>query len=246
MLLLSTDWIRNVFNELLFLYNLSRRQCLVLSMWAKPGTSVGPPVLLPYVACFMLWLISLLLKSKFVSLFMCDAGCLCFTVCFSKLKHSKIVFDWKEEKWYVSISAIWRGNSRKDLTRKVTLWKWGLIFLCIFLYDLLKQCFAYWKGFNIRLSGQDVGRGTFSQRHAMLVCQETDDTYIPLNHMSPDQKGFLEVGSVVRETIFLKLCWRRAYFKAAEVCVCSLTIPRYGGLKSTWVKERLAKGRLLV
>nr|XP_021386731.2 probable 2-oxoglutarate dehydrogenase E1 component DHKTD1, mitochondrial [Lonchura striata domestica] len=51
------------------------------------------------------------------------------------------------------------------------------------------------QGFNIRLSGQDVGRGTFSQRHAMLVCQETDDTYIPLNHMSPDQKGFLEVSN---------------------------------------------------
>uniref|UniRef100_A0A8B9QST9 2-oxoadipate dehydrogenase complex component E1 n=1 Tax=Anas platyrhynchos TaxID=8839 RepID=A0A8B9QST9_ANAPL len=51
------------------------------------------------------------------------------------------------------------------------------------------------QGFNVRLSGQDVGRGTFSQRHAMLVCQETDDTYIPLNHMSPDQKGFLEVSN---------------------------------------------------
>ncbi|XP_077194045.1 2-oxoadipate dehydrogenase complex component E1 isoform X1 [Paroedura picta] len=51
------------------------------------------------------------------------------------------------------------------------------------------------QGFNVRLSGQDVGRGTFSQRHAMLVCQETGDTYIPLNHMSPDQKGFLEVSN---------------------------------------------------
>ncbi|KAL8222389.1 UNVERIFIED_CONTAM: putative 2-oxoglutarate dehydrogenase E1 component DHKTD1, mitochondrial [Gekko kuhli] len=51
------------------------------------------------------------------------------------------------------------------------------------------------QGFNVRLSGQDVGRGTFSQRHAMLVCQETGETYIPLNHMSPDQKGFLEVSN---------------------------------------------------
>uniref|UniRef100_A0A2K6T6U7 2-oxoadipate dehydrogenase complex component E1 n=1 Tax=Saimiri boliviensis boliviensis TaxID=39432 RepID=A0A2K6T6U7_SAIBB len=49
------------------------------------------------------------------------------------------------------------------------------------------------QGFNVRLSGQDVGRGTFSQRHAMVVCQETDDTYIPLNHMDPNQRGFLEV-----------------------------------------------------
>ncbi|XP_072811092.1 2-oxoadipate dehydrogenase complex component E1 isoform X2 [Vicugna pacos] len=51
------------------------------------------------------------------------------------------------------------------------------------------------EGFNVRLSGQDVGRGTFSQRHAMVVCQETDDTYIPLNHMDPNQKGFLEVSN---------------------------------------------------
>ncbi|KAF7669870.1 hypothetical protein LDENG_00128660 [Lucifuga dentata] len=49
------------------------------------------------------------------------------------------------------------------------------------------------QGFNIRLSGQDVGRGTFSQRHTMVVCQQTNDMYIPLNHISPQQKGFLEV-----------------------------------------------------
>lgn len=48
-------------------------------------------------------------------------------------------------------------------------------------------------GFNIRISGQDVGRGTFSQRHAMVVCQDTNDMYIPLNHVSPQQTGFLEV-----------------------------------------------------
>ncbi|XP_051916561.1 2-oxoadipate dehydrogenase complex component E1-like isoform X2 [Hippocampus zosterae] len=49
------------------------------------------------------------------------------------------------------------------------------------------------QGFDIRLSGQDVGRGTFSQRHAMLVCQDSDDTFVPLNHISPQQTGFLEV-----------------------------------------------------
>lgn len=49
------------------------------------------------------------------------------------------------------------------------------------------------QGFSIRISGQDVGRGTFSQRHAMVVCQDTNDMYIPLNHIDPSQKGFLEV-----------------------------------------------------
>uniref|UniRef100_A0AAY4BQV2 2-oxoadipate dehydrogenase complex component E1 n=1 Tax=Denticeps clupeoides TaxID=299321 RepID=A0AAY4BQV2_9TELE len=49
------------------------------------------------------------------------------------------------------------------------------------------------QGFNVRISGQDVGRGTFSQRHAMVVCQESNDMYVPLNHMDAEQKGFLEV-----------------------------------------------------
>ncbi|KAL7857645.1 hypothetical protein AOLI_G00177470 [Acnodon oligacanthus] len=49
------------------------------------------------------------------------------------------------------------------------------------------------QGFNIRISGQDVGRGTFSQRHAMVVCQETDEIYIPLNNIDPQQKCYLEV-----------------------------------------------------
>ena len=48
-------------------------------------------------------------------------------------------------------------------------------------------------GHNVRISGQDVGRGTFSHRHVMVVCQESDNMYIPLNHMYTDQSSFLEV-----------------------------------------------------
>lgn len=49
------------------------------------------------------------------------------------------------------------------------------------------------QGFRVRLSGQDVGRGTFSHRHVMVVCQESENAFIPLNHISPDQSAFLEV-----------------------------------------------------
>mgnify|MGYP001233363807 CR=1 FL=1 len=37
------------------------------------------------------------------------------------------------------------------------------------------------EGFSVRLSGQDSGRGTFSQRHAVLRNQENHDRFIPLN-----------------------------------------------------------------
>ncbi|KAK7103395.1 2-oxoadipate dehydrogenase complex component E1-like [Littorina saxatilis] len=61
-----------------------------------------------------------------------------------------------------------------------------------------------YQGVHVRISGQDVGRGTFSQRHAMLVDQQTDDIRIPLNHMMDTQQGFLEVAhSVLSEEAVL-------------------------------------------
>jgi hypothetical protein len=39
----------------------------------------------------------------------------------------------------------------------------------------------------VRLSGQDVGRGTFSHRHVALTDQKTNERVIPLNLMSSDQ-----------------------------------------------------------
>ncbi len=37
------------------------------------------------------------------------------------------------------------------------------------------------EGYNVRLSGQDSGRGTFSQRHAEWVDQQTEEKYVPLD-----------------------------------------------------------------
>ena len=37
------------------------------------------------------------------------------------------------------------------------------------------------QGIDVRISGQGVGRGTFSHRHAMLVDQKTEGVIVPLN-----------------------------------------------------------------
>jgi 2-oxoglutarate dehydrogenase E1 component len=55
------------------------------------------------------------------------------------------------------------------------------------------------EGFPVRLSGQDCGRGTFSQRHAILYDQETEERYIPLNHLDPEQAPFEAVDSFLSE-----------------------------------------------
>ena len=40
------------------------------------------------------------------------------------------------------------------------------------------------EGFNVRISGEDVERGTFSHRHAVVKTEDTEEEYIPLRHIS--------------------------------------------------------------
>lgn len=50
-------------------------------------------------------------------------------------------------------------------------------------------------GCDVRIAGQDVGRGTFSHRHAMLVDQKTEGVIVPLNHAMSRATGKLELAN---------------------------------------------------
>ncbi|GES81362.1 2-oxoglutarate dehydrogenase complex E1 component mitochondrial precursor [Rhizophagus clarus] len=52
---------------------------------------------------------------------------------------------------------------------------------------------------HVRLSGQDVERGTFSQRHAVLHDQVNETQYVPLNDLRPDQAKFSVCNSSLSE-----------------------------------------------
>jgi 2-oxoglutarate dehydrogenase E1 component len=58
-------------------------------------------------------------------------------------------------------------------------------------------------GFSVRLVGQDVGRGTFFHRHAVLHEQNTDECYVPLQHVQPHQPRFDVYDSVLSEEAVL-------------------------------------------
>src|SRR5581483_3123510 len=55
------------------------------------------------------------------------------------------------------------------------------------------------QGHGVRISGQDSGRGTFFHRHAVLHDQNSDRTYIPLQHLSEHQPRVQIIDSVLSE-----------------------------------------------
>ena len=59
------------------------------------------------------------------------------------------------------------------------------------------------QGYPVRITGQDVGRGTFSHRHAVLHNQKTGKTYRPLQHLGEDQAQFKIYDSLLSEEAVL-------------------------------------------
>ena len=51
----------------------------------------------------------------------------------------------------------------------------------------------------MRLSGEDCQRGTFSQRHAVLIDQTNQNEYVPLNNIAPDQAKIEIFNSLLSE-----------------------------------------------
>ncbi|WP_022834515.1 multifunctional oxoglutarate decarboxylase/oxoglutarate dehydrogenase thiamine pyrophosphate-binding subunit/dihydrolipoyllysine-residue succinyltransferase subunit [Salisaeta longa] len=55
------------------------------------------------------------------------------------------------------------------------------------------------EGTTVRMSGQDTRRATFSQRHAVLIDQETGEEYTPLNNLTDEQATLLIYDSLLSE-----------------------------------------------
>ncbi len=55
------------------------------------------------------------------------------------------------------------------------------------------------EGFGVRMSGQDVERGTFSHRHAVMKVEESEEEVLLLNHLSDKQAQFQIYNSLLSE-----------------------------------------------
>jgi len=69
--------------------------------------------------------------------------------------------------------------------------------------EALAFCSLLLEGHPVRLSGQDSERGTFSQRHSVLIDQEDETRHTPFNHVSEQQARFEVINSMLSEEAVL-------------------------------------------
>jgi 2-oxoglutarate dehydrogenase E1 component len=75
------------------------------------------------------------------------------------------------------------------------------------------------KGYQVRLSGQDTGRGTFFHRHAVLHNQRDGTSYIPLQHLSDDQAHITIIDSLLSEEAVLGYEYGYATSEPEGLCI---------------------------
>lgn len=83
-------------------------------------------------------------------------------------------------------------QDRKDMVEKTGLLDWGM-------GEMLAYGSLLQEGHPVRFSGQDVERGTFSHRHAVLKIEDSEEEYVPLSNISKNQARFNIYNSLLSE-----------------------------------------------
>ncbi len=101
-------------------------------------------------------------------------------------------------------------NDRRKMVEESDQLDWGMA-------EMLAYGSLLSEGFPIRFSGQDVERGTFSHRHAVLKIEDSEEEYVPLNNISSKQGEFQIYNSLLSE--YAVLGFDYGYSLAAPNCL---------------------------
>ncbi|MFN4122665.1 MAG: 2-oxoglutarate dehydrogenase E1 component [Flavobacteriales bacterium] len=74
-------------------------------------------------------------------------------------------------------------QDRQNMVEKTDQLDWGMA-------EQLAYGSLLIEGYNIRISGQDVERGTFSHRHAVIKIEDSEEEYVPLRNLDKNQGKF--------------------------------------------------------
>ncbi|GAB4327842.1 MAG: 2-oxoglutarate dehydrogenase E1 component [Bacteroidales bacterium] len=91
-------------------------------------------------------------------------------------------------------------NERRKMITETGTVDWAMA-------ELLAYGTLLTEGIPVRLSGQDVARGTFSHRHSVLKIEDSEEEYVPLNNLSSGQARFEVYNSPLSEYGVLGFDW---------------------------------------
>ena len=94
-----------------------------------------------------------------------------------------------DKKFYSKIERIFDAR-KKMLTEDRLDWAMG---------ELMAYASLLMEEFPVRMTGQDVQRGTFAHRHAVITYDDSDKTYTPLNHLAEKQAKLEIYNSLLSE-----------------------------------------------
>lgn len=87
----------------------------------------------------------------------------------------------KEKKFLTKIERLFADRSK--MVNETKMFDWAMA-------ELMSYATLLDEGFDVRLSGQDVERGTFSHRHAVVKIEDSEEEYIPLQNVKENQAPF--------------------------------------------------------
>lgn len=96
----------------------------------------------------------------------------------------------REKKFFSKVQRLM--EERKKMVTDTEIIDWGTA-------ETLAYATLLNEGYPVRISGQDVERGTFAHRHAVLKIEDSEQEYIPLQHIGPHQGSFYIYNSLLSE-----------------------------------------------
>ena len=106
-------------------------------------------------------------------------------------KIAKSIFTLKEQNKFLS-KVVKLMNDRKKMYFEDDKIDWAIA-------EMLAYGSILNESYNVRISGQDVERGTFSHRHAILKDKDSEENFVPLNYVNKFQGNFEIYNSLLSE-----------------------------------------------
>jgi 2-oxoglutarate dehydrogenase E1 component len=98
------------------------------------------------------------------------------------------------------------------------------------------------EGRNVRLSGQDVGRGTFTHRHAAVFDAEDGRRWVPLQRLVPEQGRFEVIDTMLSEAAVLGFEYGHSTADPHTLCVWEAQFGDFANVAQVTIDQFIASG----